>query len=224
MGSIRSYSVALAALAPGALAALNVNNWCDVAVSFVSTHSDGCETGADGGCTADGSEPWRLEPGTGESIATVEYIEDGVGASIKISKDDVPDGVLQFEYNVSDFLYYDLSDLDGNGGGLVGTPFADQNVKVTPTGNGALIDHCIEIRCTANEVCLGSYQDPNDVNTNTCPLDTGDLWLDLCMPPDIFDPESIDSSNHNATESTAAASHQRRHLGAHRLAGHKRHF
>ena len=190
MATVRSLAVALAAMTPGALANLIINNWCGVGVSLVQSHDAGCDFGVNGNCISDGDTPWTIAPGTGESTLELGYIADGIGTSVKISKDDVSEGVLQFEYNVvqGEFggLYWDLSDLDGSGGGLVGTPFRDQNVKVTPTGNGAGQNTCVVIRCKANDVCLDSYQHPDDPNTRTCPLDTGHLYLDLCIPDGPF--------------------------------------
>lgn len=193
---IRPFTITtLAALAPGALANLLINNWCPVGITLVQSHAAGCDSGVNGNCITDGDTPWVIPPGTGESILNLGYIADGVGTSVKISKDDIPEGVLQFEYNVVSGeyggLYWDLSDLDGSGGGLVGTPFRSENVKVTPTGNGAGTESCVIIRCAADTVCLDSYQHPDDPNTKWCPVDTGDIWLDLCMPGDIFQ-QSVD--------------------------------
>jgi len=233
MASLRSYAVALVALAPGALARLMINNWCPNSVSIVQSHAASCDFGQDGNCITDGSSPWVIPSGTGDSILGLDYIADGVGTSVKIAKDGGPEGILQFEYNVvmdGDYrgLYWDLSDLDGSGPGLVGTPFFYDNVKVTPTGNGVGMGTCVTIRCTAGQVCLDSYQHPDDPNTKHCPVDTGDLWLDLCMPGDLFEARSTaDVSGSAAKNGTKAATpeHDRRHahLGAH-LTGHKRHF
>jgi hypothetical protein len=79
-------------------------------------------------------------------------------------------------------LYWDLSNLDGAGAGLVGTPFAADNVKVSPTGNGAGAGTCLQIRCKANTVCLDAYQTPDDPKTRWCPANVGNFWIDLCQP------------------------------------------
>ena len=130
--------------------------------------------GSNGKC---GSAPWTIKKGATQEI---KYITDGAGTSVKISKKGVS-GILQFEYTVSNGLWWDLSDLDGDGPGLVGTPFGKDNVKVTPTGNGAGSGTCLKIRCKANTVCLDSYQHPDDKNTRFCPSGTGPMWLDLCV-------------------------------------------
>lgn len=80
----------------------------------------------------------------------------------------------------------DLSDLDGRGPGLVGTPFRNDNVKISPTGPGSGQGTCVKIRCAAGKVCLDSYQHPDDPNTKFCPLNTGDMWIDLCQPTSQF--------------------------------------
>ncbi|KAK0386146.1 hypothetical protein NLU13_5983 [Sarocladium strictum] len=185
--SPRSLALAIATLVPGVLSNLLINNWCTVGVSIIKAKDGQCEQGPDG-CINEGHPPWYLAPGNGDSI--LNHAWDGDAVSLKIGKDGVPDGVLQFEYTQSfgewGGIWWDLSDLDGSGGGLVGTPFANDNVGVTPTGNGSGQGTCVNIRCEAGRVCLDSYQQPDDPNTKYCPLDTGDMWLDLCMPPDLF--------------------------------------
>ena len=62
-------------------------------------------------------------------------------------------------------LWWDLSDLDGSGAGIVGNPFKNDNVKVTPVGTGAGVGNCETIKCAANHVCEASYQAPDDAKT-----------------------------------------------------------
>lgn len=226
MGLVHVSAVVLAAFAPRALANLQINNWCNVGVSLVQSHAGSCDYGMDGNC---GSAPWVIPAGTGNSILNLGYITDGIGTSIKISKDGVSSGVLQFEYTVASGqfggLYWDLSDLDGSGGGLVGTPFANDNVGISPTGNGANTGTCVQIRCAAGQVCLDSYQTPDDANTRTCPVDTGDMWLDLCMPQNIFGAlRTVSPLDKNGTDSTdgTTSEHQSRHmhLRGHQAGGH----
>lgn len=231
MAIMRSSVVALAALAPGVLANLLINNWCGAGVSVVQNHNAGCDFGSDGRCITDGSSPWFIAPGSGQSILNLAYITDGIGTSVKISKDGVASGILQFEYSLAygEFggLYWDLSDLDGSGAGLVGTPFANDNVKVSPTGNGAETGTCVKIRCEAGRTCLDSYQHPDDPNTKTCPVDTGDLYLDLCIPYDQLISRAGGSTNETATADVATRSHQERrhaHHASHQARGHGRSF
>ena len=69
--------------------------------------------------------------------------------------------VLQLEYNLAwNGLWYDFSNLDGKGPNLVGTPFENDNVKVSPSGNGAGAGQCQDIRCKAGTVCWEAYQCP----------------------------------------------------------------
>lgn len=106
----------------------------------------------------------------------------GSGTSVKIAR--YPGGgVLQLEYSQSDHLYWDLSDLDGGGAGVVVSPFRDAHVRLTPTGNGVDegVNKCWALDCPAGQTCQESYQDPNQEATRVCPVDTGDLILDLCL-------------------------------------------
>ncbi|CAH0057483.1 unnamed protein product [Clonostachys solani] len=180
------YTAAVAALASGASASLKIHNYCDVEVSVVSSHNGGCDSGSDGACVTAGSTPWTIQKG---GIATLDWIANGDGTSLKLSKKGVT-GVLQFEYAMATGtyggLYFDLSDLDGKGNGLVGTPFFNDNVKVSPTGKGVGTGTCVQIRCYAGQTCIDSYQHPDDANTKWCPAETGDMWLDLCQPTTIF--------------------------------------
>jgi hypothetical protein len=62
-------------------------------------------------------------------------------------------------------MFWDLSDLDGNGANMVGTPFTADNVKATPVGPGSGVGTCLTLSCAANDVCLAAYQQPDDVDT-----------------------------------------------------------
>jgi hypothetical protein len=108
----------------------------------------------------------------------------GAGISVKIARGDSPGGVLQLEYSLTDHFYWDLSDLDGGGAGVVVSPFRDKNVVVTPTGHGANEgeNKCYTLACPAGLTCQEAYQFPEQSATRTCPADTGDLVLDLCLP------------------------------------------
>jgi hypothetical protein len=81
-------------------------------------------------------------------------------------------GILQFEYKLApaspptpQVLYWDLSDLDGVGGGLFGSPFHHENVKATPYNNGTGLNGCHQIRCPQGKLCREAYDTPNDVDT-----------------------------------------------------------
>jgi hypothetical protein len=219
MASFKYNVFTLTTLAASAYARLNIHNYCGVDVTVVQSHAAGCDFGPNG-CTDQGNQPWVIGR---DGILNLDWIADGIGTSVKIGKTGVA-GVLQYEYTMAtgDFggLYWDLSDLDGSGAGLVGTPFRSDNVKVTPTGNGEGQGSCVKIRCRANSVCLDSYQHPDDPNTKWCPTDTGDMWLDLCQPDDIFETRSL--ANESA-ENPHIHRHKSRHLASH-IHGHsKRH-
>lgn len=95
-------------------------------------------------------------------------------------------GVLQLEYSLADHLYWDLSDLDGGGAGVVASPFRDAHVRITPTGNGANQgqNKCFTLDCPAGVTCQEAYQDPNQEATRACPADADALILDLCLDGD----------------------------------------
>ncbi|KAK4210523.1 hypothetical protein QBC37DRAFT_239825, partial [Rhypophila decipiens] len=176
----------VAAVLPAAVSAgeLKINNWCSESVYIFQSHCGKCNR-ADGACDWEGGAPWQVNQG---QIHTIGMIEGGCGSSVKISRGDrsFRSGVLQFEYNVDGGVWWDLSDLDGRGSGLVGTPFRNANVKISPTGAGEGQGTCVKIRCPAGQVCLDSYQHPDDPNTKWCPLNTGPIWLDLCQPSPHF--------------------------------------
>lgn len=177
----------VAGLLPALVSAgqLKIHNWCSETVYIYQSHCGQCNKGLDNRCDWDGGRPWAV---TTDGIHTIDMIEGGCGASVKISRGDASfrSGVLQYEYNVADGIYWDLSDLDGSGNGLVGTPFRNANVKVSPTGPGEGQGSCVKIRCPAGKVCLDSYQHPDDPKTKWCPLNMGPMWLDLCQPTPGF--------------------------------------
>ena len=62
-------------------------------------------------------------------------------------------------------LFWDLSNLDGAGSSVTGTPFASDNVKISPSGTGVGTGTCNVIKCTANQICADAYQHPDDTAT-----------------------------------------------------------
>jgi hypothetical protein len=62
-------------------------------------------------------------------------------------------------------MFWDLSDLDGNGAALVGTPFVGDNVMITPVGDGTGVGTCVTLGCPAGQICLDAYQHPDDSDT-----------------------------------------------------------
>lgn len=126
-----------------------------------------------------------MQPG---ATLTQPWVNSGSGTSLKLAKDaSFQAGILQFEYaRPPDGLYWDLSDLDGAGAGVVGSPFRDDNVKVSPTGAGAGQGNCTPLRCQGGQTCRESFQSPDDVNTRWCPANVGDFWIDLCQPDGSF--------------------------------------
>lgn len=98
---------------------------------------------------------------------------------------------MQYEYTLSTNansggLYWDLSMLDGNGPSRTGSPWYNDNVKVSPTGAGSGSGTCIQFRCAAGQVCRDAYQTPSQTATRFCPTNTGDMFIDLCEPNPQF--------------------------------------
>jgi hypothetical protein len=81
--------------------------------------------------------------------------------------------------------------LDGAGSGLVGTPFAQDNVKISPTGAGTGSGTCVTLKCEAGKVCKDAYQKPDQTATRSCPLNTGTMWIDLCEPGAKFNSRDV---------------------------------
>ncbi|KAK1753032.1 hypothetical protein QBC47DRAFT_462710 [Echria macrotheca] len=154
-----------------ATASINIHNWCPAPVYIYRSSSGSCNLGENNICQGvAGSIPWTIPSGT---VRRFDWIKDS-GTAIKISRDPAwGSGILQFE---------DISDLDGRGPGLLGSPFRDDNVKITPTGPGSGSGTCVQVRCPAGSVCRDAYQQPDDLKTNFCPDDVGDMWIDLCHP------------------------------------------
>jgi hypothetical protein len=65
-------------------------------------------------------------------------------------------------------LYWDLSNLDGDGPGKPGSPFWSDNVISSPSGSGVGKGTCEPIKCKANQVCTEAYQHPDDTATRVC--------------------------------------------------------
>jgi hypothetical protein len=172
---------------------------CYEDVYIYQSNNGGCDSGPNGICSsAAGAAPFVVPAGNGNpSVLALGLVANGEGTSTKISKTTAFNtGELQFEYTVNESgtvgIFWDISELDGAGAGLVGTPFAGDNVKVTPTGDGASVNTCNTIRCAANQPCAGAFTDPNeDEDVHFCPLDTGVIWVDLCEPTAQFNTRSI---------------------------------
>lgn len=136
-------------------------NRCDQTVYIYQSNNGSCDMGQDKVCS---SNPWSFSAGTKGN--KIEYISDGIGSSIKIALDTTFGKILQVEYNdAPDALYWDLSNLDGKGPSVTGTPFADKNVELSPSGAGVGTGTCVPVKCAANQICTDAYQQPNDPNT-----------------------------------------------------------
>lgn len=175
---------------------------CNQDVYIYQSNNGGCDHGPNNICSSKpGASPIRIPAGKGKgSVHNLNWVSNGKGTSVKISKaKNFASGILQFEYTMSSAgLYWDLSNLDGKGSGLVGTPFANDNVKVSPTGAGLGSGTCNKIRCKAGQVCQDAYQHPDDVATKFCPANTGAMWIDLCEPTSGFNSKRSIGARHRA--------------------------
>lgn len=119
----------------------------------------------------------------GEAVTVPAHHDPMGGTSMKISREGggYEAGVLQFEYAYGDeWVYYDLSDIDGSGPGSVGAPFRSANVHALPQTSWAGNDRCQPLECPAGTTCQDSYQFPkDDKNTHSCPLDSSFI-VELC--------------------------------------------
>jgi Bys1 family protein len=102
----------------------------------------------------------------GQKGAAIPWIKNGQGTSVKIAKDSSFGKILQVEYTFTGpTLFWDLSNLDGSGASITGTPFAGDNVKISPSGAGVGSGTCKAIKCTADKTCADAYQHPDDTAT-----------------------------------------------------------
>ncbi|KAL2839089.1 hypothetical protein BJY01DRAFT_219409 [Aspergillus pseudoustus] len=131
----------------GGVNIINNLNTTVYAVSTASTTgSGGTETLSSGGGSY--SENWQTT-------------SDGSGISIKLSTSEDESSVLQFEYtNDGSTLYWDLSSID-----------LDESSAFVKAGFSASGDSgcSASVNCAAGDAdCAESYQNPDDVNTNSC--------------------------------------------------------
>jgi hypothetical protein len=77
---------------------------------------------------------------------------------------------IQLEYTINtsnQMNFWDLSNIDGLGPGLAGTPFAKDNVLITPKVTKPIDTYptCGLIWCKANTTCYDAYQYPSQEAT-----------------------------------------------------------
>ncbi len=172
-------------------ATLNIHNWyvmqcpnptpflyvlvlmtsrCEEPVYIWQSNNGDCDKGPNGLCFwQEGSAPWPVDSGT---ILQLDWIANNFGTAVKIAKTQADnDGILQFEYTMGNGgNYWDLSNLDGLGANLVGTPFSSDNVRIVPIGPGTGTGggHCEPILCPGGQTCTDAYLNPEDTKTHVC--------------------------------------------------------
>ncbi|TVY32931.1 Secreted thaumatin-like protein [Lachnellula occidentalis] len=163
---------------------INIMNWCSQDVTAWSSHNGDCNSGPNGICSGHpGGSPFVI-PANHHSIG-IDLVSDGAGSSIKMQfGNGDSNNPLQYEYTIAGGnMFWDLSAINSAG---PNDPFYKENVKVTPTGKGVGSGSCSAVKCPANQVCGDAYNQPDEVKTRACPADTGDMWVDLCMPTQSF--------------------------------------
>ncbi|KAJ5108332.1 hypothetical protein N7456_005007 [Penicillium angulare] len=103
-----------------------------------------------------------ITSGGGTHSESWETNSNGGGISIKLSTSESEDSVLQFEYTqeTDDTLYWDLSSINLDSS----SDFIKSGFAVTISD-----DSCTAASCSAGDSdCLASYQQPDDVDTNSC--------------------------------------------------------
>ncbi|TVY14547.1 Secreted thaumatin-like protein cetA [Lachnellula arida] len=179
-------SALVAFVAPTLGGNINIMNWCSKDVQAWQSHNGGCNAGPNGICSGhSGAAPFDI-PANHHSIG-IPLISDGEGSSIKMTfSNGDSSNPLQYEYTIAGGnLFWDLSAINSPG---PSDPFYKEDVKVTPTGKGVGTGTCTALKCPANQVCADAYNAPEEVKTRACPADTGDMWVDLCMPTQSFKP------------------------------------
>lgn len=98
--------------------------------------------------------------------AELPWADVGCGNAVKIAKiDDTSSGHFAFEYTRTEGaveVYFNLSDIDGNGPGQTGTTFMDADVLVKPSGETEWLCNVDELHCAAGHVCEHAYQWDHD--------------------------------------------------------------
>ena len=110
------------------------------------------------------SDPWTINGG--DRITIDMFKSDST--SVKFSRDNDWQNpkVTQFEYTQNDKFWFDISDIDGKGKGITGSPFFDENVMAWTDGDRTGSNTCIPIKCEKNKICQDAYQFPDDKKTH----------------------------------------------------------
>ncbi|TAQ91111.1 hypothetical protein B7494_g536 [Chlorociboria aeruginascens] len=159
-----------------------INNMCTQPVYYYISTGGGCDMGSTGVCN---ENPYTVTPNGNSPQAW--HTGDGGGPSIKLALDpnaSPQSGILQFEYTWTapmSLVFYDFSDINGH-------PFEAYNNRVVPTGDrGNDTKACAMIPCKSGSPCTAAYQNPDDnESTHSCPIDTGTMNVDLCVPDAQF--------------------------------------
>ena len=104
------------------------------------------------------------------------------GAKIYLLKGnkDLEHGKFQFEYTITPTqFFYDLSNIDGAGGGHPGNYFDEENVTITPTGTLGM--DCQQVNCppaSFDTPCKNAYWNPWD---DAAAMRVSYTWHPLCL-------------------------------------------
>ncbi|KAG9236087.1 hypothetical protein BJ875DRAFT_457391 [Amylocarpus encephaloides] len=157
---------------------VEIKNYCEHSIYIRQsdpTKMGGCDMGPD--TSKCYSDAYEVKP---NELVPLDMTISGQGVAIKISKTPSLEKITQFEYCASDNMYWDVSDLDGQGSNRVGSPFYHDNIKAYPLGNRDGFSDCKDVNCKKDQVCEDAYQYPDQKATLTCPLDMQSFRFDFC--------------------------------------------
>jgi hypothetical protein len=176
MYSTLSAAAILAAIpAVNALGQAMVENKCDFPVYLWSV--------------SDEVNPMQtLDANSGNYSESYRTNADGGGISIKISRDQSQNTVTQFEYTLTNTLWYDVSNINGY-------PFQDWGLTLVPSEDG-----CPNVLCAAGvAACSDAYNIPTDNHATSACSTEANTVLVLCSG------QADDQSAADGATSVAAA-------------------
>jgi hypothetical protein len=108
-------------------------------------------------------------PAGGKYSEAYQANPDGGGISMKIATSTEQSTITQFEYTLTDVLWYDISNING-------FPFMASGLTLIPSDSS-----CRSMICPAGvELCTAAYNQPDDNAATAMCSNTGDMTLILC--------------------------------------------
>lgn len=133
-----------------------------------------------------------LDANSGNYSESYRTNADGGGISIKISRDQSQDTVTQFEYTLTNTLWYDVSNINGY-------PFQDWGLTLVPSEDG-----CPNVLCAAGvAACSDAYNVPTDNHATSACSTEANTVLVLCSGQ-ADDQSAAEGATSVASAATAA--------------------